>query len=340
MGLGQVEVLEGAPRRAERRPRPQRAPFLGLPIAFLCLLGCKHMDTANLDARDLPPTFRPLHTLVLDDTAVLVGGVDEAGGQYRAAIVRVDRAGARRVLDTDGTGVLSLARSGARLFGLLKRPPTPRDMGESRLLVSDDGGEGWRDLGRIPIKAGTQLAATSADEIFVLGIAELVRSADGGASWALVPVPGNDLTEARVAVVNGRLLVFGAGVDATADGGRTFHHSDMGASRVFAADAWGVVAMVGGKVRLGRMRTEGEPEWVATFKEPIVPFRLVIDEGGQRVRMLATERGAGVVQFESSDGSATWRRLVLPSLPEEGAADLGPRRWVAVDARHRLLTPR
>jgi hypothetical protein len=47
-----------------------------------------------------------------------------------------------------------------------------------------------------------------------------------------------------------------------------------------------------------------------------------------------------VVLFESSDGGASWKRTALPALPDEGAADLGPRGWFAVDAGHRVLAMR
>jgi hypothetical protein len=254
---------------------------------------------------------------------------------FRGAIVRSDAAGVRKVLDADGTGVLSLCRGGTRLFALLKRPPSPDDMGESRLVVSDDGGGSWRDRGRIPIKSGLAIAAPNADEVFVLGITELVRSGDDGASWSQLSVPGNDLMDARIAVVNNHLAILGSGVDVTGDGGRTWNHTDLKASRVHAADGWSVLATIDGKVKLGHMPAGG-PDWVATFKEPITPYRLIIDD--KHIRFLATERGGAVTMFESTDGSASWKRTTLPSLPEEGAAELGPHGWFAVDAKHRLLT--
>lgn len=323
--------------RSSRRPwRPL------LVIVFVSLLGCKQVDMGPSQTRDLPPTFRTLDILAIDDATALLGGVEEPRGPdavdaFRAAIVRSDAAGVRKVLDTDGTGVLGLCRGGTRLFALLKRPPTPDDMGESRLLISDDGGGSWRDRGRIPIKAGLAIAAPGADEIFVLGITELVRSGDSGASWSQVRVPGNHLMDARIAVVNHQLAILGSGVDATGDGGRTWHHTDLGASRVHAVDSWGVLATVDGKLKLGRMQAGGAG-WIATFKDPIEPYRLVIDD--PHIRFLATERGGAVILFESTDGGASWKRAALPSLPEEDAATLGPHGWCAVDARHRLLTAR
>jgi len=292
--------------------------------------------------RDLPSTFRTLYTLALDDTTALLGGVDEPRGPdavsaFRAAIVRSDAAGVRQVLDADGTGVLSLCRGGTRLFALLKRPPTPDDMGESRLLTSDDSGGSWRDRGRIPIKSGLAVAAPDADEVFVLGIAELVRSGDHGASWSHLSVPGNDLMDVRIAVANQHLTILGSAIDATGDGGRTWSHTDIQASRVHAVDGWGVLASIDGKVKLGHMQAGG-PAWGTTFSDPVMPYRLVIDD--QHVRFLATERGGTVVLFESTDGGASWKRTTLPSLPEEGAADLGPRGWFAVNDKHRLLAMR
>jgi hypothetical protein len=292
--------------------------------------------------RDLPSSFRTLHTLALDDTTVLLGGVDEPRGPdavhaFRAAIVRSDAAGVRKVLDAEGTGVLSLCRGGPRLFALVKRPPTLDDMGESRLLISDDRGGSWRDRGRIPIKAGLAIAAPDADEVFVLGIAELVRSGDHGASWSQLRVPGNDLMDVRIAVANQHVTILGSGIDATGDAGRTWRHTDLEASRVHAVDGWGVLATIAGEVKLGRMQAGG-PAWGAPFRDPITPYRLVIAD--QHVRFLATEGHGAVVLFESTDAGARWNRTTLPSLPEDGAADLGPHGWFAVDATHRLLAMR
>jgi hypothetical protein len=70
----------------------------------------------------------------------------------------------------------------------------------------------------------------------------------------------------------------------------------------------------------------------------VTPYRLTVDD--KRVRFLASERTGAVILFESGDGGERWKRTALSSLPEEGAAELGPHGWFAVDDKHRLLTAR
>jgi hypothetical protein len=76
-------------------------------------------------------------------------------------------------------------------------------------------------------------------------------------------VPGNHLMKVRIAVVNQQLRIFSSAINATGDGGRSWRHSAIRASRVHAVDARGALASLDGKVKLGHLQAGG-PTWAAT----------------------------------------------------------------------------
>lgn len=287
----------------------------------------------------LPERFVPAGLAFADDDHLVVAGeVPDEAGEPRAVAYRWDGRDLAQVHEARGY-VVAVSVDGAVAWMITGARRSEGLGSDYRALRSRDGGATYEDRGPVPAASATRVVAFGPDEVVVLGTSALLRSTDAGARWAPLHASGRrDGVRERLTNVDGRLLIVGDGVRASADGGATWIEQGVAGARVYAVDGGAVVAQHAGAVKFGRMQPGG-PRWRAALPDTLLPFALRAD--GARVRVLAqpggTEVGRGLRLYESDDDGHTWEAWRLPALPRAEAAALGTDgRSALVDTFRRL----
>lgn len=310
------------------------------------VLGCWVSDAGWSEQGRLDERFFVESTRLLAPGEALFGGYVQApdtrdSRQSRAAIYRWADGEVQRAYDAPGW-VRSVSPADGVVWALAATRKDTETGSDHRALRSDDAGRTWTERGPIPADSASQILGVSADEAWVLGVDTLLRTTDGGATWAPVRAPGarNPVRE-RLLLEGGRVLLLGDGVRATADGGATWMENGVDNARVYAVSGAVVAGELDGELKIGAMETGG-PRWLFAFAEPTTPFRLVV--AGPAIRMLAVPAGKlvgrGLLLVDSADNGKTWSTHLLHVQASAGAADLLPDgSGVALDGRRRILAP-
>lgn len=283
-------------------------------MSLLTLLGCLGGSPSKVMG-DLPATFT---ATVVDVPGGTVFGFD--GGPFvplperRLAAFRLTSSGATPVGPSGAGWYRAVATAGGESWAVIATPREDKNGSHYRLVVGL--GESWEERGPIPATSLTHVATAGGAVGWAVGVRQLWRTADGGASWQAVDgvLPSGGSTEC-VAVAGRRVVVGAGGLVASEDAGETWTKIDD--APVLACDTAWVAARDG---RVGRIE-RGGVTWVSTVPEGWLAHGLWSDAGGVWIR--ATRNG----QVGVFEGAAAGGGLRLHRIPGVGDPD-----WVGLGA--------
>ncbi|GDX81252.1 hypothetical protein LBMAG42_30630 [Deltaproteobacteria bacterium] len=289
---------------------------------LLALFGCTGGAGATRAAQ-LPVTFTP--TVVVSAEAPIFLGFE--GGpfapieQRRLAAWRIDGAQAM-AMGPEGPGWYQAAAQVGGEVWAVAATLLPSGSGATYRLVVG-GAAGWEDRGPIPASSIGHVATDGRGGGWVVGVGQLFRTRDGGASWVGVtgaPAPGN-VAETLGMPGPDELIVGGGALLRTEDGGATWRA--LLAQPVLATDGTWVVSGTAERLVVSRrsgdnltQTAEIEGGW-----QPDAVFG-----AGEVVRIRATKSGS-VFVLESTDGGRIFAPVRARGLSDPHWVGLGTAVW-------------
>lgn len=291
------------------------------------LFGCAAASVRPVAS--LPATFTP--TVVDADEGVLYGfegGPFEPLAARRLAAWKVGGA-APVAVGPGGPGwYRAVDSAGGETWAVVATPRADGMGSDWRLLVGS--ADTWTERGPIPATSVTGVVVEGGGVGWAVGVQQLWRTADGGATWAKIvgaPAPGN--VAETLGVVDGRLVLGGARLLATADAGATW--ATLLDGPVPATDGRWVVSgnetgLRVGKVGGAAVEARGSlPEgWVAD----------AVRGDGETVRVRANKLGSSrVTVYTSADGGRTFQARDLSGVSDLTWVGLGREGVLWMDVR-------
>jgi hypothetical protein len=276
----------------------------------------------------LPDHFDTRAVLTLSGTEVLIGGCKD--GKLRlddcsAAIYRLEGNALQLVYEGAGR-VDRFARVGNVVFADAAIYSRQANSNRHRLLRSIDGGKHFEEWKPMPMTSVQQLLAAGPEEIWCLGADSLSRTTDAGASWTDVVAPGErNSAKEKIAIARGSVLILGAPLHLTSDGGRTWRSIDTGGVRVRASNDELLAGTRGGQVLLGRLAGD-VIRWGHDLNLGNVwPLQLAVLDRG-RLMMATTpplDAPAGFLRiYSSSDDGDRWHEERMKDVHQAKFLDL------------------
>lgn len=271
-------------------------------------------------------------------SSVLLAGHTKGDAQDERALIYFWRDGATRKTYEGKGYFVSVDVFRAGVWAIRGEQRAALDGSDYYLIRSADGGMTWAEVGRVPARALVQILAVNDREAWIRGVDELFQTTDGGSTWSKKQAPRN------LNVFDESLARMNGHVVLLAEG--IWSTKDDGKRWTRSCDDCGHVWVVDGDVILAERSAhlfqlrwpDGKRSRPISYE--MRPYRLAVT--GRFVRIIGaptgSDIGSGQALFESSDGGVTFSKSNVP-VPKRAAVDFAPGGAIfALDVFGNLLT--